>query len=150
MSEETLPKYKNPRWVDKENRRIWCEILVNDKYHQCNINVGNPSEGLINKDYDALLELYSEEEIDQNTELFDKEGEENQKRAEEAREVHINRVKQETLFEMKLEAFEIETIKNSKNKELKKCIRKAKTLIEVQAYSTMILQEEFNSNEHIG
>ena len=69
MSEETLPKYKNPRWVDKENRRIWCEILVNDKYHQCNINVGNPSEGLINKDYDALLELYSEEEIDQNTDI---------------------------------------------------------------------------------
>ena len=150
MNEETLPQYKNPRWVDKENRRIWCEILVNGKYRPCNINVGNPSEGLVNKDYDALLELYSEEEIDNNTELFEKEGEEILKKAEEAREVHINRVKQETLFEMKLEAFEIEAIKNSKNKELKKCIRKAKTLIEVQAYSTMILQEEFNSNEHIG
>jgi len=150
MNEETLPQYKNPRWVDKENRRIWCEILVNGKYRPCNINVGNPSEGLVNKDcghLSAVIYLKVPEGMD---EFFEKEGEENQKKAEEAREVHINRVKQETLFEMKLEAFEIETIKNSKNKELKKCIRKAKTLIEVQAYSTMILQEEFNSNEHIG
>ena len=58
------------------------------------------------------------------------------------REVHINRVKQETLFEMKLEAFESDLIKNSKDKELKKMIRKAKTLIEVQAFSTILIHKE--------
>ena len=42
---------------------------------------------------------------------------------------------------MKLEAFEIDEVKNSENRELKKKIRKAKTLLEVQAYTTMILQE---------
>ena len=54
---EEKPKYLNPRWVDKKNRRLWCEILVGDKYHQCNINVGNPDEGLVNKDFDAIMEM---------------------------------------------------------------------------------------------
>ena len=43
---------------------------------------------------------------------------------------------------MKLEAFESDLIKNSKDKELKKMIRKAKTLIEVQAFSTILIQKE--------
>ena len=138
---EEKPKYLNPRWVDKENRRLWCEILVGDKYHQCNINVGNPDEGLVNKDFDAIMEMYTPDEIDANTEAYEEHLIEQDKRRDEAREVHINRVKQEALFEMKLEAFEIDEVKNSENRELKKKIRKAKTLLEVQAYTTMILQE---------
>ena len=57
----------------------------------------------------------------------------------------MNRMKQETLFEMKLEAFECELIKNSDNKELKKMIRKAKTPVEVQAFSTILIQEELQN-----
>lgn len=138
---EEKPKYLNPRWVDKENRRLWCEILVGDKYHQCNINVGNADEGLVNKDFDAIMEMYTPDEIDANTEAYEEHLLEQDKRRDEAREVHMNRVKQEALFEMKLEAFEIDEVKNSENRELKKKIRKAKTLLEVQAYTTMILQE---------
>lgn len=142
-----LPKYKFPRWVDKENRRIWCEILVGEKYHQCNINAGNAEEGLVNKDFDAIMEEFGEEVLDENTKIYEENIDEDRKRAEEAREVHINRVKQETLFEMKLEAFEVDLIKQSSNKELKKLLRKAKTIVEVQSYATLIIQEELSKSE---
>ena len=41
---------------------------------------------------------------------------------------------------MKLEAFESDLIKNSKDKELKKMIRKAKTLIEVYFFYYMLIK----------
>lgn len=142
-----LPKYRNPRWLDKENRRIWCEILVADKYHPCNINVGNISEGLVNKDFEAIMEEFGEEVVDENTKIFEEEQNQQIERDQENKEVLFNRMKQETLFEMKLEAFEIDLIKESDNKELKKLIRKAKSILEVQAYSTILIQEELNKNK---
>ena len=114
------PKYRNPRWMDKTERRVWCEILVGKKYHPCNINVGNVEEGLVNKDFDAIMEIFGEEVLDENTKLYEESVDEQRVKEEEAQEVHMNRMKQETLFEMKLEGFECELIKNSDNKELKK------------------------------
>ena len=141
------PKYRNPRWLDKENRRVFCEILVGDVYRPCNINVGNPDEGLVNKDFDAIMEEFGEEVLDENTVQHQETADEELKKREEMQEVHHNRMKQETLFEMKLQAFESEYIKNSNNKELKKLLRKAKTLIEVQSFATILIQEELNKSE---
>jgi hypothetical protein len=42
---------------------------------------------------------------------------------------------------MKLEAFEVEEIKQSENRELKKRLRKAKTPVEVQAFATLLIQD---------
>lgn len=144
---EPQPKYRNPRWINKENRRVFCEILIGDVYRPCNINVGNPEEGLVNKDFDAIMEEFGEEVLNENTKLHKENVDDEQKKREEMQEVHINRVKQETLFEMKLQAFESEYIKNSDNKELKKLLRKAKTLIEVQALATILIQEEIHKSE---
>lgn len=144
---DSQPKYRNPRWLDKENRRVFCEILVGDVYRPCNINVGNPDEGLVNKDFDAIMEEFGEEVLDENTVQHQETADEELKKREEMQEVHHNRMKQETLFEMKLQAFESEYIKNSNNKELKKLLRKAKTLIEVQSFATILIQEELNKSE---
>lgn len=143
---EAQPKYRNPRWVDKENRRVYCDILVGDVYRPCHINVGNPSEGLVNRDFDAIMEEFGEEVLDENTKAWEESLNEEQIKREEAHEVHMNRMKQEALFDAKLQAFESELIKNSDNKELKKLIRKAKTIIEVQAYATILIQEQLNNS----
>lgn len=144
---DSQPKYRNPRWLDKENRRVFCEILVGDVYRPCNINAGNPDEGLVNRDFDAIMEEFGEEVLDENTVQHQDNADEELKKREEMAEVHHNRMKQETLFEMKLQAFESEYIKNSNNKELKKLLRKAKTLIEVQSFATILIQEELNKSE---
>ena len=129
----SLPNIEIHVGLIKLSGRVWCEILVGQKYHPCVINVGNESEGLVNKDFDAIMEEFAPEVLDENLKLYEEHVDEQRQKEDEAREVHINRVKQETLFEMKLEAFESDLIKNSKDKELKKMIRKAKTLIEVQS-----------------
>ena len=48
MTEENA-KYRNPRWIDKENRSLFCEILVGQSYRPAQINVGNIEEGLVNE-----------------------------------------------------------------------------------------------------
>tara|TARA_B100000073_G_C23715667_1_gene565836 strand:- start:1270 stop:1731 length:462 start_codon:yes stop_codon:yes gene_type:complete len=141
------PKYKNPIWIKKEIRSLECDILVGDEYQHCIVNAGPADEGYVNKDFDAIMELIGEEEIDRLTAIEDEKKAEAEKKKKEQAEVHKNRVKQEALFEMKLEAFGIPLINDSKNSELKKSIRRAKTIVEVQAYSTILIQKELeNSN----
>ena len=93
------------------------------------------------------MEEYGEEELDRLTALVNDIESEKLERHEEQKIIQLNRMKQETLFNIKLEAFEIEIVKNSKNKELKKLIRKAKTPLEVQAYTTILIQKEMDTYE---
>ena len=141
MTEEKA-KYRNPRWIDKENRSLFCEILVGKNYRPAQINVGNIAEGLVNEDFNAIMEIFTEEDIDENTEKHKEVVAEQEEKDVEQREVHKNRIMQEALFDMKLEAFEIPAIKNSEDKRIKKLIRKAKTQLEVQAWVTILLQAE--------
>ena len=46
---------------------------------------------------------------------------------------------------MKLEAFEIEAIKNSTDRAAKALIRKSKSPMEVQAYTTILLMKELDN-----
>jgi hypothetical protein len=136
MSES--PKYKDPIWQDKANRYIVCRILQgNGEYAVCHINAA----GGENEDYDAVLEMYGEEEIDRLTAEHDEERKRQDQIRKERAEADLVRKKQEILFNMKLEAFEVDEIKSSDNRELKKRLRKAKTPIEVHAYATLLIQE---------
>mgnify|MGYP006086476653 FL=1 len=141
------PKYKHPYFLDKSVRSMKAEILVAGEYQECIINAGAPETGYVNADYDAIMEEYGEEELDRLTALVNDIESEKLERHEEQKIIQLNRMKQETLFNIKLEAFEIEIVKNSKNKELKKLIRKAKTPLEVQAYTTILIQKEMDTHE---
>jgi len=144
MSEETLPKYKNPIWQDKANRKIVCRMLQgNGEYAVIHIDAA----GGVNADYDAIIEMFGEDELDRLTAEHDVERERQEKIRKEKAEADAMRRKQEVLFNMKLEAFEIEEIKNSQNRELKKRLRKSKTPIEVHAYATLLIQEALANAE---
>ena len=148
MSEETLPKYKDPIWQDKDNRHIVCRILQPDNvYSVAHVIAGQESDGKTNRDYDALMESFGEEEIDRLTD--EHKVEQRRKREIEAERnlAKQARKKQEVLFNMKLEAFEIEEIKTSTNRELKKRLRKSKTIVEVQAFATLLIQDTLNNAE---
>ena len=142
MSEETLPKYKDPIWQDKSNRHIVCRMLQgNGEYALTHVNAGPESEGKSNINYDEILEIFGSEELDRLTEEHKVEKERQEKIQKERAEADVARKKQQILFNMKLEAFEVEEIKQSENRELKKRLRKAKTPIEVQAFATLLIQD---------
>ena len=95
----------------------------------------------------AVLEQFTEEEIDANTQKGLERRNENIKRQMERRESQAARAKQESLFNAKLQAFEIELVKNSKDTEMKKAIRKSKNIMEVQAYATLLMMKELENAE---
>ncbi len=143
---EDFPKYLNPIWINKSIRSLRCQIWVDKleggEYVDCTVTAGPAEEGYVNEDYDAIMETIGEEMVDENTAVWEEEEQKRKDRHLQEHEIHKSRIKQETLFNMKLEALSIPEIKSSDNKELKKKLRKSKTLIEVQAYSTILLAKE--------
>lgn len=146
IASNTLNKkeYIFPYWSNKENRHLIVTIKhPNGKENLASIQ---DSDGT-NPDMKAILEMYTEEDIDKNTQEGLLKRNENIKRGIERRESQKVRAKQEMLFNAKLEAFEIDTVKNSKHLELKKNIRKSKSIMEVQAYTAILLMKEFEDGE---
>jgi hypothetical protein len=100
-----------------------------------------------NPDYIAIMEKFTEEEIDENTRRREERRAEEVRQRMERSKVDQQRRKDEALFEAKLEAFEVSVIKNSTNKALKTKIRRSKSALEVMAYATMLIIEEEKNAE---
>ena len=146
VSEEITPKkkYLNPYWSNKDNRHLIVTIEQPNGQHSL-ASIMDPDG--TNPDMKAVLEQYTEEDIDTNTQEGLDRRNENIKRQMERRESQQARAKQEALFNCKLEAFEVDGIKNSKNTELKRMIRKSKSIMEVQAYATILLMKELENGK---
>lgn len=97
-----------------------------------------------NEQYKEVVKALSAATIDRYTakRKADKkreQAERNVKREQDSKAKDLER-----LFQLKLRAFEIEEIKNSKNKELRTRLRKAKNEIELNAFTTILLAKELN------
>lgn len=102
-------------------------------------------DGAPNPDYQEIIDFLTEEKIVENT---NKRNERKLKERELQEQERLEKEKVESLqklFETKIQAFEIEAIKNSKNRELKAKLRKASNNVEVYIYSMMIVMEELNN-----
>jgi len=145
VDSQTKKTYLNPYWSNKENRHLIVTIrFPNGKESMSSIQ---DKDGT-NPDMKAVLEEFSEEEIDENTRKGIQQRDENVKKQVERKESHMLRVKQESLFAAKLEAFEIDTIKKSSNTKIKRLIRKSKSIMEVQAYCSILLMQEIENEEN--
>lgn len=146
--------YRNVVWANEAKDRLNCQIIVNMDDGSSQIHTASVSqvEGG-NPDWDAIMEKFGIEVIDEATtkEIQDKNARNEERRIanEEQRKKEDEFRKQEALFAMKLEAFEIEEVKNSTNRDLKARIRKSKTLIEVQAYTTILLMKELENAQTV-
>lgn len=131
-------KIENPYWSNKENKHLIVEFVYEDGNRQLASIVGSDD----NPDYKQIMELFTEEEIDNNTKVRLDRREEQIRRNRDRQQVDRARMQQEALFAAKLDAFEIPVVKSSKNREMKSKIRKAKTLMEVTAYTVMLMMYE--------
>lgn len=118
-------------YTDEENRQI-RKVLKMPRFLE---------EGIENPVFNQCIEYLTEEVIDNST------AERRRKKMEEAevkkqKELEKQKAKKlEKLFEYKLETFEIDEIKNSKNRQLKSKLRRAKSIPEVNLYAMMIVKE---------
>ena len=99
------------------------------------------SDPLFKECVDAL----TPEHIDENTKQRVARKFEEQNKRKELEESKEKAKKMEVLFNYKLETFEVEEIKLSKNRELKSKLRRAKSIPEVNLWALKILEDYLNS-----
>ena len=141
----------NAFWETDEKDMLNCILEIEDDVGRVTRQVMKlrkvDEEGNDNPDYVEVVEFLGDELITANTdernERKKRENEEDKQRELE----HAKARKLEQLFNYKLEAFEIEDIKNSKNRQLKSKLRRAKNRVEVDLYAIMIVMEELKKRE---
>lgn len=139
----------NAFWETEEKNQLNCILeIVDDEGREIRQVMKlnrTDRDGNENPMFNEVVESLGEQRIDQETqdrvERKKAEAEEHKQRELE----HQKARKLEKLFNYKLEAFEVEEIKNSKNRKLKGKLRRAKSRIEVDLYSIMILQEQLEA-----
>ena len=137
----------NAFWENPEKDKLNCILEMQDdagreERHVMMLNKmdedGNP-----NPVFEEVISALGEESIDRNTEERKvrkaAEREEKLQRDEE----HARARKLEQLFNYKLEMFETEEIKNSKNRKLKAKIRRSKSQLEAIYYALKLLEETY-------
>ena len=149
--------HRNVTWVNIETKdALNCEIVVNMDDGTSKVfgaTVGKPEEGSTNEDWDAIMEKFGEEAIDEATteEIQAKSLQEqaDRLRREENSKRQAEFELQEALFAFKLDAFEIDLIKASTNREMKSLIRKSKSIAEAQAYTTILMMKELDNGTSV-
>lgn len=141
----------NAFWEKDDKEQLNCILELEDDAGRQTRQVMKlnrlDKEGNPNPDYDEVIEVLGDELVTQNTEdrktRKAAEKEERKLRDQE----HAKARKMEELFNYKMEAFEVDEIKNCKNRKLKGKLRRAKSKIEVDLYAMMVLQEHIANEE---
>ena len=141
-------KYSDPIWRGSDKKAVLVTIITETEDGNILVQDASVSKDESNPDWQAIVKEYEETGIDNNTKAVVALNKENiiAKTAvrKEEQIASIERVKQEKLFETKLAIFEIENIKNSKDRKIKSLFRKAPTEIEAMAYATALLLNVIN------
>ena len=140
MDYNHLPrKIEDPYWGNQNKTQVICKFnYIGGPI--VTAAVSDTKEG--NPDWQEIFTKFTPEEIDKLTEGALAEAREEHEKRKQIERDDIERMKVDALFQAKLDAFEIDIIKNSKNRKLKSRIRKAKTLIEVTAFASALITLE--------
>lgn len=137
-------KYINPKWLVPETRKQIEVDCINDEGIRQRVVIPR-DEG--NSDYQSLLLSFSIETIEKNTKEAVRIFRENQARSNQINKEKDDRQKNEDLFLAKLEVFDMDEIKNSTDKNLKRKIRKSKSKNEVLINAIIGIINERNKTD---
>lgn len=141
-------KYSDPIWSNNDKAQVLVTITTETEDGNILIQSASVSKDESNPDWQAIVKEYKVTGIDNNTKAIIDSNKENlitqSAVRKEERAADLERGKQEKLFETKLAIFEIENIKNSKDRKIKALIRKAPTEVEAMAYASALLLNVIN------
>ena len=135
-------KFIEPRWLIPEEKKQIDVRVVDDNGNKQRLIIPRDEN---NTDYKSLLLQYTIEQIQKNTDEAVRIFRESKSRDAQREKEHAERRLNEELFLAKLEAFEMDEIKNSTNKELKRKIRKSKNKTEVLINAIIGIIDEQNT-----
>ena len=145
-------KYSNPVWVnfDKTTLEVHEKTKIGKiKKDQCLVVTkwDDENETKVNPLFETITSIYSIEEIDDLTEKFNDEMKENIKKEaiKKEEEEEVKRLRE--LFNVKLDIFNIPSINESSDKEIKSLIRKSKSNIEAIALAVILMMKEMKNKD---
>lgn len=136
--DERQRTFQEPYWVNDSKKSVIVKIVYDDDV----IDTAHINKEADNPDWQDLLNTFSLQDIDESTQKLDEELEEQRKMREESIKDSKQREEGDAIFNAKLAIFEIDEIKNSKNRTLKSKIRKAKSVVEAQTYASVLIMKE--------
>ena len=136
---------KNPHWTNDKKNQIHCEFHY-ENGPIVNACVSETKNG--NPDWKEIFDKFDIKEIEQNTQKVIQDIDYKIKFKKREKKEKSQAAKIDTLFNRKLEAFEISTVKNSKDRNLKSLIRKASNETEVYAYTAALILKEMKNEEN--
>lgn len=141
--------WKHPFWENYQKDRITARLLIKHNDGKETWSTATISKydakGNLNPDFEACVAENTIEAIDKHTaerQERHKQRREDDKKADKERK---QAKKLEELFNDKLEIFEIDIVKNSKNRLLKSKIRKAKNRYEMIGFLSILMKEEYDA-----
>jgi hypothetical protein len=144
----------NAFWENPEKDKLNCILEMEDDVGRKSTQVMLLSrlnkDGSENELFNEVIDALGEESVDRNTEerKIRKAAEKEEKKQRDSE--HARARKLEELFNYKLEVFETEEIKNSKNRKLKAKLRRAKSKVEVNLWAMKILEETLEEVDDVG
>jgi hypothetical protein len=131
-------KILEPVWGDEKKTHVLCKF----RYEDGTVVHASVSPHNDNPDWKEIMEIFGPEYIDRQLNIKHQIVKRNKSKEEEHRKRQEELFMKEQLFRAKSEAFDIEIIKNSKNRDLKNKIRRAKNALEVKIYATALCMKE--------
>ena len=147
MAEDSIMeirKIKHPIWQNEEKTRIKCQFHYEDGSH-AEASVMDTEEG--NPDWAELMETFGVEGVDASHAIYLEERAKSAELHEADKKEKAETEKASILFTAKLEAFEIDEVKSSKDRTLKSRIRKASSLMEISTFTALLVMKEIDANE---
>jgi len=138
---------KNPHWINNARSVMSAEFHYSDgRVMTAVIN----SNDVNNPDWVEIMDKFSKEELEENTQRAIRKIQ-REREAEKVREQAMaDKKRQEELFAVKLQAFEVDAIKNTTNRALKSAIRRAKSTFEVYAFAAAVIMDDYNKQQQAG
>lgn len=144
-------EWVSPFWESAAKDRLTVRLNITNDDGSFSTSVARVSKfdanGKVSGDYEEVMQQNTMEAIDAFTEerleRHRQKRESDLKRQEERNEAK----RLEDLFNAKLQTFEIPDIKASTNRKMKAKIRKARNVVEMQAFATILLMEIMNEPE---
>ena len=136
--DERQRTFQEPYWVNNSKESVIVKIIYDDDV----IDTAHINREEDNPDWQELLNTFSLKDIDESTKKLDDQLEEEKKMREESIKDSKQRAEGDAIFSAKLSIFEIDEVKNSKNRTLKSKIRKAKSVVEAQTYASVLIMKE--------
>lgn len=132
-------KIVNPHWINNARTIISADFVYDDG----RVLTATISESeTTNPDLIEIKQNFSDDQLEENTRQKIRSVSDQRLKDQEQKEAQALRKQQEELFAAKLKIFEIDSIKNSTNREMKSRIRKSKSDVEATAWAAVLMLEE--------